>query len=195
MPCDVHSSDETSIEVIAMSGAVMANECIVGVFESVPEAQLAAHILDRAGLGKEHLSLVVRHLDASSEVGKELSLGDDSSRNAVIGATLGGLAGVVGDAAIFLVTGLGAIIVAGPILATMGAIVGAFLGGMEGWGIHKVHIHKYEKLVEEGKVLVVVNGDPKQLEEANRILRQTAAIEVELHAASSTDATEIDDRP
>jgi hypothetical protein len=173
----------------------MTNECVVGVFESVPKAQLAVHILDRAGFAPDHVSLVTRHIDPSSAVGKELSIGDDSLRDAAIGATLGGLAGVVSDATIFLITGIGAIVVAGPLVAAMGAVVGAFLGAMEGWGVHKAHIRKYERLVHEGKVLVVVGGRPDELAQADRMLRQTDATEVHLYAESSGDAPEIDDRP
>lgn len=173
----------------------MTNECVVGVFESVPKAQLVVHILDRAGFAPDHVSLVTRHIDPSSDVGKELNLGDDSLRDAAIGATLGGLAGIVSDAAIFLVTGIGTIVVAGPLVAAMGAVVGAFLGAMEGWGVHKAHIRKYERLVHEGKVLVVVGGQPDELAQADRMLRQTDATEVHLYAESSGDAPEIDDRP
>ena len=173
----------------------MTNQCVGGVFESVPQAEQAIHILDRAGFAQNHVSLVTRHIDPTSDVAKELNYGDDSLRDAAIGATLGGIAGIIGDAALFLIVGASAIVIAGPLVAATGMVVGAFLGAMEGWGVHKSHIEKYEQLVHEGKVLVVVDGGPKELAEADRMLRQAESTEVHLHAKSSADAAEIDDRP
>ncbi len=114
----------------------MSNECAVGVFETIEHAKAAVHILDRAGFAADHISVVTRHIDTSSDVGKELNLSDDSLRDAAIGATLGGVLGVLGDAAIYLIAGVGAVVVSGPLVGAM-AIVGAFLGAMEGWGIHR----------------------------------------------------------
>ena len=138
---------------------------------------------------------MTRHIDPASDVGQELNFGDDSLRDAAIGATLGGLAGIIGDAALVLIAGVGAVVVTGPLVAVTGVVVGAFLGAMEGWGVHKSHIQKYERLVDEGKVLVVVDGGPKQLAEAERMLRQAESTEVHLYAKSSANAPEIDDRP
>ncbi len=173
----------------------MTNECVVGVFDSMTAAETAVHILDRAGFAPDHVSIVARHVDPASNVGQELTQGDDSMRDAVVGATLGGLVGIVSDVALFVITGIGVIVMAGPLLAATGAVVGAFLGTMEGWGVHHRHIHDYETLVREGKVLVVVDGQPKEVAEAERMLRQTDAARVHLHAQSGDDATEIDDRP
>jgi hypothetical protein len=97
---------------------------------------------------------------------------------------------------LLLVTGLGAAVIAGPIAAAAtGAVIGGFLGGMSGWGVHTDHVQEYEEKVREGKVLVIVSGDADNVADAERILSGTEAEEVRLHAETEADAPEVDDRP
>ncbi len=93
------------------------------------------------------------------------------------------------------VTGVGLILLTGPLVTLTGVVVGAFLGAMRGWGLHDIQIHKYEKLVEEGHVLIAVCGEPEEVERAEKLLRQTKASKISLHASSGDDSPEIDDRP
>ena len=171
------------------------NECVVGVYDSIEKAESAVRALHGAGFTADHVSLVKRHIDPQGEMAAKLSLGDDSAREAAVGGALGGLAGAAGAATLLSITGVGLILLTGPIVTLTGAIVGAFLGAMSGWGIHETHIREYENLVEKGDVLVVVAGEPIEVERAERLLRKTEARHVNLHAKSSTDSPEIDDRP
>lgn len=53
--------------------------------------------------------------------------------------------------AVMVVSGLGAVFLAGPIGGgIVGAATGAFLGGLGGWGVHGEQMRRYEKLVKEG---------------------------------------------
>ncbi len=172
----------------------LPNECVVAVYASQAEAETAFQILTKAGLGPNHVSIVKRHVDPTSQTAEELSLGDDSLHDAAVGGALGGLAGVVGAATLTSVTGIGLVLMTGPLVALTGVIVGAFLGAMRGWGLHDVHIRQYEKLVEEGHVLIAVCGDPEEVERAEKLLRQTKASNISSHGSSSADSPEIDDR-
>lgn len=179
---------------MAQHKQIAGTQCVVGVYASMDAAQLAVHILHRAGLAPDHVSVVARHIDPHSKAGEELALSDDSVRDAAIGATLGGVAGVLGDAALLLLTGIGGFVIAGPLLALTGAVAGAFLGAMRGWGVHQSQIHKYEELVKAGKVLVTVDGDAELVAEAERLLKETGADQ--LHVYAGTDDTgDVDDRP
>ena len=153
----------------------MTTNCVVAVFDTMNHAQLAVHILERAGFAPDHVSLVTRHIPEGSQLEEELSVGDDAERDAVIGAALGGLAGVLGDAILFFITGLGAVVAAGPLALAAGAVIGGIIGAMEGWGIHHSHLRKYEDFVREGKVLLVVDGLPDELMEAENMLVETDA--------------------
>ena len=169
------------------------DQCAIGVYDSIGKAESAVHMLHRAGFVCDQISIVRRYV--TPQEAEKLSLGDDSLRDAAIGGALGGLVGIAGTAAFVSVTGVGLILLTGPLMALTGAIVGAFLGAMEGWGIHEANIRKYENLVKEGRVLVAVTGDPLQVEEADRMLRETEALDVTLHAKASDESQEVDDRP
>jgi hypothetical protein len=171
------------------------NQCVVGVFDSIEKAEAAVRALLRAGFTPEHVSLVKRHLDPAGETAARLSVGDDSVRDAAIGGALGSLAGIAGAATLISVTGIGLILLTGPLVTLTGAIVGAFLGAMRGWGVHETNIRHYEGLVESGHVLVVVAGEPTEVEKAEKMLRDSRADHVHLHAKASDESPEVDDRP
>jgi hypothetical protein len=121
-----------------------------------------------------------------------MSRGDISERTAIGGAALGGLMGFLLASPLLMIPGLGPVLIAGPIAAGMtGAIVGGFLGGMAGWGVHADRIQEYEEKVRAGSALVVVSGEPDDVATAKQILEETEAQEVHLHATSA-DAREID---
>jgi hypothetical protein len=170
-------------------------ECVVGVYDAIETAEAGVRALHAAGFTHEHVSLVKRHLDPTGEVARHLNLGDDSLRDATIGGALGSLAGMAGAATLLSITGFGLILMTGPLVTLTGAIVGAFLGAMRGWGIHDTKIREYEKLVEEGKVLVVVAGGPQEVDRAEKILRETHPAHTYRHARTSDDDPRIDDRP
>jgi hypothetical protein len=169
-------------------------ECVVAVYGSSPQAEQAVRILKRAEFRTEQISLVASSLQNKPELREELRTGDDSVRDAAIGAGLGGILGLLAG------IGLAAIPVAGLIVflvgsiggAATGSIVGGLVGSMVGWGVRKDQLVHYEQLVRDGKILLVVNGgNPLDLAHAERILRETDATEVNLHARTSSDAPEV----
>jgi hypothetical protein len=66
---------------------------------------------------------------------------------------------------------------------------------MRGWGVHTDHVAEYERKVQSGRLLVVVNGSPDEVALAKDLLDDTNAEEVNLHVRNSADAPEIDDWP
>jgi hypothetical protein len=72
------------------------------------------------------------------------------------------------------------------------AATAAFLGSLAGWGVHHEHIRHYEQLIKDGNVLVIAHGNPLELSQADRILRETNAAEVHVHVKTSAESTEIE---
>jgi hypothetical protein len=168
-------------------------EFVVGVYASLPPAEQAVQILKRAEFRTDQISLVATSLKNQPLLQEELRTGDDSVRDAAVGAGLGGILGLLAGIglAAFPVAGM-IVFLVGPIGgAATGTIVGGLVGSMVGWGVHKDHLDHYEQLVREGKVLVVLNGNPLELAHAERILRETDALEVNLHARTGSDAPEV----
>jgi hypothetical protein len=170
----------------------MNDECVVGVYDSLKQAEQAVHILHRADFPTKQISLVAAGFEGQPEIVEELSRGDDSAHDAAIGAGLGGVMGMLGGVAVASVFGLSAVFLVGPIGGGLvGTAVGAFLGGMAGWGVHDEQIRHYETSVKNGKVLVVLHGNPLELDRAKRILQETDVAAVHLHARDSSDAPEV----
>jgi hypothetical protein len=168
-------------------------EFVVGVYDSLQPAEQAVRILKRAEFRTEKISLVATSLKNQPLLREELRTGDDSVRDAAVGAGLGGILGLLAGIglAAFPVAGM-IVFLVGPIGgAATGTIVGGLVGSMVGWGVHKDHLDHYEQLVREGKVLIVLNGNPIELAHAERILRETDALEVKLHARTGSEAPEV----
>ncbi len=126
----------------------------------------------------------------------EVTTGDEAIINSMKGAGIGGLFGALIGSPLLLATGLGAAVIAGPVAAAAtGIMVGGFLGGLSGWGVHRDHVQDYEEKVQSGKVLVVVSGKPDRVAEAEKIFNELKASDVRMHARTSEDSPEIDDRP
>lgn len=171
----------------------MAEECVVAIYDTVQSAEEAVHTLDRSDLPTEQASLVTSGLKDRPELVEELKMGDDSVHDAAIGAGLGGVLGLLtGLAVAAMVAPVGVVFVVGAMAGMLSATTGAFLGSIAGWGVHHEHIRHYEQLVKDGKVLVVVHGNPLDLAKADRILQETDAIEVHVHAKTSAEAPEIE---
>jgi hypothetical protein len=167
----------------------MSQDCVVAVYESFAKAKEAVQALENSTFPSEQVSFVTHSVTEELPQEDSLQYGDKTERNAARGAGVGGLIGMLLGTPLVTVGGLGAVLIAGPIATGLaGAIVGGLLGAMTGWGVHADHVHRYEKKVSEGALLVVANGDPQQVAEATKVLQQTDADEIHLHAETSADS-------
>src|SRR3984957_17034388 len=107
-----------------------------------------------------------------------------------LGAFWGGLWGLLLGAGLFLIPGVGPVLVAGPFLAALvgalesAAIVGglsALAAGLVSMGIPKESAVKYEAEIRADKFVMVVHGTPEELERARAILSDTSPLSVEKH--------------
>ncbi|MEQ8789314.1 MAG: hypothetical protein RIC55_23675 [Pirellulaceae bacterium] len=176
---------------------VAPNQCVVAVFEDASSADAAVRSLRDSDVSNDHISLVATSVKQQTpEIQEELQFGDEAVKRAAIGAGVGGVLGLLAGATVLAVTGLGMVFAAGPVGAGLaGSVVGAFLGAMRGWGVSEDQLQKYEELVRDGKVLVIVHGGPLETAQAQQQLEQLNAQKVHLHAWTSADSPDVDDRP
>ena len=165
---------------------------VAGLFEQRSSADRALEALERAGFGRDVISVVVRGDAQEREVGG--SAGAAGARPGAGAFELGGVAvgGVVG-----LLAGLGALAIPGigPILAVgtigsafVGAAGGAAVGGIAGGvlevlsehGFSDEHAHVYAEGVRRGGVLIAVEAaDEERTDEAQAILSRAGAVSLE----------------
>ena len=115
---------------------------------------------------------------------------DDASRagtGAVTGGVVGGAAGLVASLLGLAIPGIGPIIAAGPIVATLtgvgvGAVAGGLIGGLTDMGVSGRDAEHYAEAVRRGGALVTVHADASRAERAAGIMRAHGAIDIERRA-------------
>lgn len=166
----------------------MSRQCAVAVFDTFESAQEAIHLLDQHEYPADQVSLVANSVKQEVPSTIAMQYGDESRRDAAIGAGMGGLLGLLLGTPLLAIPGIGLMLIAGPLAAGLtGAIVGGFLGSLAGWGVHQDHVAEYEEAVRKGKFLVVAHGDPLQVDSAKYWLEKTDSRSVTLHAQTSGD--------
>jgi hypothetical protein len=173
----------------------MAEECVVAVYDSVARAKSAIGELLASGYPQKNVSLVTASIAGEpAALKKALEFGDETEKDAAIGAGIGAVVGLLGGATVVSLAGMG-VVIAGPLGAATGAVVGGVLGAIRGWSVHKDHIPKYEELVKSGRVLVLAHSsDPRLVAGAERTLRSTKPVEIRLHSAvDDADDPRVDD--
>src|SRR5215471_13542401 len=168
----------------------MSERSVVGVYDTIEQAEEAVHKLDREGFPIKHVSIVTQNL-AKSPHGFITPEDDLTKRGTVTGAWIGGLCSLLVGAAFLWIPGVGPLLVAGRLAALLfagvegalaGAATGGLLGALANWGIAEEHILEYESHLRGGKYLVIAYGTAEEVEQAHAILEGTAVEELRLHA-------------
>lgn len=141
-------------------------EKLVGVFASEHDASNAIQDLKDLGYRADDISVVGKNkadIDTiHDETGTKAPEG--IATGAATGGVLGGVAGLLAGLGALAIPGIGPILAAGPIAATLtGAAVGAgtggLVGGLVGLGIPEDEAKEYNTHVNSGNILVMVDAD------------------------------------
>ncbi|MBE9111138.1 histidine kinase [Nodosilinea sp. LEGE 07298] len=158
---------------------------VVGVFKRREDLESALHALNDAGIRKENISLLAKHVE-NVEGAEELTdhQGNEASEGAGIGATtgtvLGGIGGFLVGAGVLAIPGVGPVLAAGvgisEIAATLagagiGAAAGGLVGALVGAGIPEERAKTYEKRIKAGDYLLMVDGTADDIRNVESILR------------------------
>lgn len=156
------------------------NKRIVGVFAAEYEASRAIEELKRQGCRTEDISIIARNNESADTLRDEsgTQAPERIATGAATGGLLGGLTGLLMGIGALAIPGIGPIIAAGPLAATLagaaiGASSGGLVGGLIGLGIPEEEAKRYDNYVGEGHILVMVDveGERKE-EEVKRIFVQ-----------------------
>lgn len=156
------------------------SKIVVGVFRDRSQAEAALETLKGQGFDRD-ISLIAR--DEQQRGGDRGGMGgQDLSEGTFTGGALGGLAGLLAGVGALLIPGVGPIIAAGPLAATLtGVVTGGIAGGLIDYGLPEERGEYYEEQVRQGGILVSMKASDEKVEEAASILRQYGASDVELH--------------
>lgn len=162
---------------------------IVGSFDSFNEAHKVANDLRAAGFMDSDISIVANNAagEYQSDPRVTTATTEDTSataKGALTGAVVGGGAGLAASLAGLAIPGIGPIIAAGPIVATLagagtGAVAGGLIGGLVDLGVPESHAEYYAESVRRGGALVTVRADEVRADEVQAILRDHGAVDIE----------------
>lgn len=158
---------------------------IVGVFNSVNDANGAVRDLEAQGISRDEISVVANKNATGYESMSDRDKTSDVVADAGIGAAIGGVGGLLLSAAGALtIPVIGPILAAGPIAAALtGAGIGAAAGGLIGAltesGVPEEHAKYYAEGVRRGDVLVTVKTDEMHADSVCDILDRYDAVDVD----------------
>jgi hypothetical protein len=140
---------------------------IAGVFDNKIMADQAVAELLNAGFTKDDISLIMTENTKNTLFSSTDDEANRTAKGASTGAALGGALGalVAGlTTAGALVTGGGALLISGPIVAVLsglgaGAVAGGFAGALIQAGFAADEANRFEKELERGKSVVLVHAD------------------------------------
>ncbi|WP_298912009.1 hypothetical protein [uncultured Nostoc sp.] len=151
----------------------------IGVFAKCSDAQLALQELKASNFPMHNVSVIARNAEEQSDIaGVEVKerTGNISSKDAaraVTGSALGGLTSLLVGLVLWLIPGIGQVILAG---AEATAIATTLTGGLPGillsLGIPKEQAQGYSDLVCKGYYLVIVTGIDIEIRLAKRIFNR-----------------------
>ena len=180
-------NDEITTNTMPLTSDVKA---VIAIYNTHPEAEAAVNELQRASFDVKKLSVVGKDYHTDEQVVGYYNTGDRMKHWGKLGAVWGGLWGLLFGAAFFWVPGLGPLLVAGPLAASIVAalesavVVGGLsvLGaGLFSIGIPKDSVVKYEMAIKADKYLVVAHGTDSEIANAREILRSTNPAELNDH--------------
>ncbi|MEA4882049.1 MAG: hypothetical protein VB144_00035 [Clostridia bacterium] len=164
---------------------------VIGTFSSRNNAESCIRRLRDSGLAQDRISVVAKgESGGGGGGGKEGQQGGGatmSNAGAAMGGTatggvLGGVTGLLAGLGALAIPGLGPIVAAGPLAATLtGAVGGGLVGGLVDMGIPAERGKYYEGKVREGQILAVVDTSGDKVDLAAKTMRDFGASDVETH--------------
>src|SRR5215831_7575778 len=163
---------------------------IVALYDTHAEAEAAVRELQRANFDMKQLSIIGKDYHTEEHVVGYYNAGDRMRYWGKMGAFWGGLWGFLIGAALFVIPGIGPVLVAGPVVGwIVGALEGAVVAGglsaigaaLYSIGIPKDSILKYDVALKANQFLLVGHGTADEIAKAREILARTKPMELDVH--------------
>lgn len=163
-----------------------ANTAVFGIFPTRGQAEEAVDRLLAGGFRNEDISVLLQDNVGTKDFAheKHTKAPEGTAAGVVTGGVIGGTLGALLGIGILAVPGLGPLIAAGPVIATLtgigsGGVVGGFIGALVGMGIPEYEAKRYEGRIKAGGVLLSVHCDDADwVAKAKDILRSSGAEDI-----------------
>jgi len=168
---------------------------VVAVYGSHADAEQAVAKLSTASFDIKQVSIIGKDYHTQENVVGYYTTGDRMKSWGGLGAFWGGIWGLLFGAGVFLIPGIGPVLIGGPFLAALvgalesAVVVGglsAVAAGLVSQGIPKQSAIKYESEIKADKFVLVVHGTPEEAERAQTILATTSPVSLEKHETADS---------
>lgn len=153
----------------------------VGTFPTRQDAEVALVELRDAGFEMNNISAIAQDPVGQEMADVEVASSEERaqeglSTGAILGATTGGMLGLIGSLSILAIPGVGiateaAVLLGNALLGSgVGAAGGSIVGALIGWGIPEEQAVYYQELLSQGSYVVLVEGTEAEINGAEAIL-------------------------
>ena len=164
---------------------------IVALFDRYPQAEATVRDLESAGYQRDQISIVAAKSSGTAAAGRDDDGGaaEGAGSGAIIGGVTGGAAGLIASLTGLAIPGIGPVLAAGPIIATLtgagvGAVAGGLVGGLTAAGVPDEHARYYAEGVRRGGTLVTVSAPDDHAERVMEIMNRHHPVDIEDRAAA-----------
>src|SRR5882757_5525282 len=169
------------------------NVAVFGIYATPGTAESAVDQLLASGFTNSAISVLLPDDESTRSFAHEKSTKapEGTATGAATGTVIGGTLGLLAGIGALAIPGVGPLIAAGPIMATLagagaGGAVGGMVGALVGMGIPEYEAKLYEGAVKDGGTLLSVHCDTsEQVDAAKAALKSTGARDI----SSSSEAS------
>jgi len=166
---------------------------VIGIVETQIQAERIVDQLQQQGVASGDISVLFPYKRGTKDFAHEHNTKAPEGAVAGIGAggVVGGTLGLLAGIGALAIPGVGPLIAAGPLMATLsgaaaGAAVGGIAGGLIGLGVPEFEAKSYEGKVRGGNILVAVHTENGEAEKrAKQSLESNGAHDVSVTGDSS----------
>ncbi len=160
----------------------MAQRTIARLYDSYATAVKVVDNLEAAGVPHGDISIVSRDPDDRNVTRHRTNAADDAGKGAGVGAVVGGGAGLLAGIGALAIPGVGPVVAAGWLVATLvgaatgaaaGAAAGGLIGSLTNAGVPEREAHVYAEGVRRGGALVTVRTDNSRVAEVDTIMNSS----------------------
>src|SRR5215469_3662271 len=171
------------------------NTAVYGIYPSVASAEAAVDRLLYVGFTNTDVSVLMADTESTRQFAHEKATKapEGTATGATAGGVVGGTLGLLAGLGSLAIPGVGPLIAAGPIMATLagvgvGGTVGGLLGALIGLGIPEYEAKRYEGRVKNGGVLLSVHcSTSEEISLAKDLLKVTGADDISSAGEASGD--------
>jgi hypothetical protein len=176
------------------------NTAAFGIYSTNSAAERAVDQLKAAGFTNEDISVLMADRQGSKEFAaeKNTKAPEGATTGVGVGGAVGGTLGLLAGIGALAIPGVGPLIAAGPIMASLaglgvGGALGGVVGALVGLGIPEYEAKRYEGRVKDGGILLSVHCDSSdEVSRAKDILKATGAEDISSSGEKSVSTHGVD---